>query len=63
MTFMRLLGLELSDKVPEAKTIWLFRDTLSKNDVIEKLFKMFCDRLESKGMITHKGTITILIYG
>ena len=57
MTFMRFLGLELSDKVPDAKTIWLFRDTLSRTDVMEKLFKMFYDQLESKGLITHKGTI------
>ena len=57
MTFMRFLGLELSDKVPDAKTIWLFRDTLTKTDVMEKLFKMFYSQLESKGMITHSGTI------
>ena len=63
MTFMRLPGLELHDKVLDAKTIWLFRDTLSKTDVIEKPFKMFYDQLESKGMITHKGTIWMLIYG
>ena len=57
MSFMRFLGLELSDKVPDAKTIWLFRDTLSKTDVMEKLFKMFYGQLESKGIITHNGTI------
>ena len=57
ITFMRFLGLDLSDKVPDAKTIWLFKDTLSKSDVMEKLFELFNDQLESKGIITHSGTI------
>lgn len=28
LSFMRFLGLGLSDKVPDAKTIWLFRESL-----------------------------------
>jgi transposase len=30
LSFMRSLGLTLSDKVPNAKTIWLFREHLTK---------------------------------
>src|SRR3989337_2884719 len=30
LSFMRFLGLSLSDKVPDAKTIWLFREHLVK---------------------------------
>src|ERR1700730_2334820 len=29
---MRFLGLELEDTVPEAKTLWLYRETLGKAD-------------------------------
>ena len=57
ITFMRFLGLELSDKVPDAKTIWLFKDTLTKSEVMESLFKTFYNQLESHGIITHTGTI------
>lgn len=57
MSFMRFLGLNLNDKVPDAKTIWLFRDTLTKAEVIEKLFHLFTARLEIQGVITHEGTI------
>lgn len=54
---MRFLGLGLGDRVSDAKTIWLFRDTLSKAKVIEDLFSEFNNMLETKGVITHKGTI------
>ena len=32
MSFTRFLGLGLEDSVPDAKTIWLIRDTLTKAD-------------------------------
>ena len=37
MSFMRFLGLSLGDKVPDAKTIWLFRDTLTQAKAIGEL--------------------------
>ena len=40
-TFARFLGLRSCDSVPDAKTIWLFKDTLSKLGVIEALFSQF----------------------
>lgn len=57
ISFMRFLGLTLNDRVPDAKTIWLFKDTLAKSGTAERLFSCFCKQLEAKGMITHKGTI------
>ena len=57
MSFMRFLGLGLGDRVPDAKTIWLYRDTLTKANVIRDLFDIFNQQLESAGLITHTGTI------
>lgn len=57
MSFMRFLGLSLGDKVPDAKTIWLFRDTLTQANAIEELFRLFSRQLESQAIITHTGTI------
>lgn len=54
---MRFLGIGLSSKVPDAKTIWLFRDTLTQSGVISRLFRLFESQLETRGLITHKGTI------
>ena len=57
MSFMRFLGLGLEDRVPDAKTIWLFRDTLTKADAAQKLFDGFAAQLEEQHLITRTGTI------
>ena len=57
LTFMRFLGLSIEDKVPDAKTIWLFRDILTKAGVIRQLFDRFNKQLEDAHLITRKGTI------
>jgi len=57
MTFMRFLDLELSDKVPDSKTIWLFKETLTKANIVEKLFDKFHDELEEQGYIGNEGKI------
>ena len=57
MSFQRFLGLSMSDKVPDAKTIWLFRDTLVKDGTINLLFNEFGRQLEERRIITHTGMI------
>jgi IS5 family transposase len=57
LSFMRFLGLGINDPAPDAKTIWLFRDSLTKMGVIEKLFKKLDDQLDQDGIIVHKGKL------
>ena len=57
MSFMRFLGLGLEDRVPDAKTIWLFRDTLTKARAIQALFDGFAAQMEAAHLITRTGTI------
>ena len=57
MTFMRFLGLGISDRVPDAKTIWLFREHLTKAGVIKELFDLYERHLTQKGLITRSGSI------
>lgn len=57
LSFMRFLGLSLKDKVPDEKTIWLFRETLTQQEAIGRLFKKFNRHLERMGLIAHKGSI------
>ena len=43
-SFMRFLGLELSDRAPDARTIWLFWKKLTKAGSVGLLFERFrCD--------------------
>ena len=54
---MRFLGLSLSDTVPDAKTIWLFREQLTQAKLIKKLFDQFDDFLRKNGFSAKKGQI------
>ena len=55
LSFMRFLGLGINDKVPDAKTIWLFRDRLSKAGLVEVLFKLLDRQLSRDGIIVNAG--------
>ena len=57
LSFMRFLGLGLSDRVPDARTIWLFREKLTKAGAIELLFKRFDATLRRSGYIAMSGQI------
>ncbi|MGH8783455.1 IS5 family transposase [Paraburkholderia sp.] len=48
-SFMHFLGLEIQDAVPDARTLWLFRETLRKAGAVEKLFNQFDGMLNAHG--------------
>ena len=49
LSFVRFLGLTLQDKVPDAKTVWLYRERLSRAGLIDALFEDFDGYLKSQG--------------
>ena len=57
LSFMRFLGLGLEDKVPDAKTVWLYREQLAQAGVIETLFEDFDGYLEQQGYLAMGGQI------
>lgn len=57
LSFQKFLGLSLSDGVPDQKTIWLFRETLTHNGRVKKLFKRFERHLKEAGLMGHEGKI------
>lgn len=56
-SFMRFLGLTLGDRVPDAKTIWLFRERLVKAGAIKRLFDRFDQAVRDAGFIPMSGQI------
>ena len=54
---MRFLGLGLEDRVPDAGTIWLFREKLTKAGAIKRLFEQFDAMLRQAGYIAMSGQI------
>lgn len=57
LSFMRFLGLGLADAVPDANTIWTFREALKKADAIDALFQQFDASLRDAGFLAMSGQI------
>ena len=57
ISFMRFLGLVLNDRVPDARTIWLFREQLTKAGAIDALFGRFDRLLKDAGYLAMSGQI------
>lgn len=57
ISFTNFLGLGLGDTVPDAKTIWKFKECLTDAGVIKELFDTFNDLLISEGFEARKGQI------
>jgi len=56
-SFKKFLGLESGDKVPDEKTVWLFRENLTKTGVIELLFNQFIKILENSNLLFNEGKL------
>jgi transposase, IS5 family len=54
---MRFVGLALHDPVPDAKTIWLYREQLARAGAVERLFARFDALLREKGWLAMGGQI------
>jgi IS5 family transposase len=57
LSFQRFLGIQLCNTVPDAKTVWHFREELKDTNILEKIFQLFNEKLENKGIITRSGSI------
>ena len=57
LTWMRFLGLGLGDAVPDANTIWTFREALTKASAIEPLFALFDQALRDAGYLAMSGQL------
>jgi IS5 family transposase len=57
LSFMRFVGLALHQAVPDAKTIWLYREQLKQAGAIEGLFRRFDKVLADQGYLAMGGQI------
>jgi len=54
-SFKRFLGLKKSDKIPDSKTFWVFRENLVEKEVILSLFETFNQTLDASGIFASEG--------
>ena len=57
LSFMRFVGLALHDPVPDAKTLWLYREQLARAAAVERLFARFDTLLRARGWLAMGGQI------
>jgi IS5 family transposase len=57
LSFMRFLGLGVEDRVPDATTVWRFRENLKELNLMERLFHRFGAHLEHEGFQARSGQI------
>ena len=56
-SFKKFLDIENVDSVPDEKTVWSFRERLTRTGLVETLFEQFKGYLETKGLIFNEGQI------
>lgn len=56
-TFQRFIGLNDKDAIPDAKTIWAWRETLTKRKKLPKLFRKFWNFLDKAEVKANSGSI------
>src|SRR3979409_2313266 len=55
LSFTRFLRLDIEDCIPDATTLWLFREKLAKAGAVEKLFERFDQHLAAQGYMARGG--------
>ena len=56
-SFFRFLSLDPEDNIPDARTIWLFREKLSQLGIDKELFVDFAIQLDGHGLQARRGQI------
>lgn len=57
LSFQRFLGLKIGDVVPDAKTLWAFKEILKPDDLAKTLFLRFDTFLRENGFEAQRGQI------
>jgi transposase, IS5 family len=57
LSFMRFVGLALHEAVPDAKTIWLYREQLTRTGALARAFERFDTMLRERGYLAMGGQI------
>ena len=57
LSFQQFIGWTLADKVPDANTLWDFREGLVQAGAFEKLFAHFDEQLRVRGLLAQPGKL------
>jgi len=57
LSFQRFLGIDLSNRVPDANTYWDFNEALLKGKVHDQIFDLYSTQLQNQGLIVNAGSM------
>ena len=57
LSFMRFLDLSIADDIPDSRTVWHFRDQITDLGLVEELFDLFLEKLNTLGLIINEGKV------
>src|SRR3989304_1322856 len=57
LSFQKFAGWTLADKVPDANTIWDFREALTRAGAFAQLFEAFAQQLQTLGLLAQEGKL------
>jgi transposase, IS5 family len=57
LSFQQFIGWTLADKIPDANTLWDFREALIQAGAFEKLFALFDEQLRVRGLLAQPGKL------
>jgi IS5 family transposase len=57
LSFQQFIGWTLADKIPDANTLWDFREALIDTDAFDKLFALFDEQLRARGLLAQPGKL------
>ncbi len=56
-SFCRFLGLSPEGRIPDAKTIWLYRERIKRAGLMDKLFAKLLSQIDAAGFMARQGQI------
>jgi len=57
LSFQQFIGWTLADKIPDANTLWDFREALIEAGAFEKLWALFDEQLRARGLLAQPGKL------
>jgi IS5 family transposase len=57
LSFQQFIGWTLADKIPDANTLWDFREALAAAGAFGKLFALFDQQLRTRGLLAQPGKL------
>lgn len=57
LSFQEFVGINFNNEIPDFTTLWRFKEALIGHKILDKIFDLILEQLETEGLILKRGTI------